>query len=417
MSKFHPKGSPQFINRLNKIRILNIIRENGQISRAEISKISNISAPTVTRIVDSLINDEGLVQEIGIGKSSGGRRPTLVEFSGQDNFVIGIDLGTTHIDGVLANLNAETITEIRCETHLEEGFESILNRTSDIICDLREHPEVKGKKVLGVGLAVPGLINRSKNIIEISPDLSWEYVDLKKVLKEKCDLPLKFDNVTRVMALGELWYGAGRAAKYFIVINIGYGIGAGIIVDGKPLYGPFGMAGEFGHMTMDKDSKVKCACGNLGCLEALASGHAIADMAIKEIKAGKMSNLKDKVNGNLQNIDTKMVAESARQGDHLSQKIFSEAVDYLGTGIASMINLISPQMVLIGGGVAQAEDLIFEQVRKIARERTVQTRSRNVKIQPVTFGQKAATKGAVALILNEALNLNYLDDILIKEAS
>jgi len=105
MNKSHPKGSPQFINRMNKIRILNIIRENGQISRAEISKISNISAPTVTRIVDSLINDEGLVQEIGIGESSGGRRPTLVEFSGQDNYVIGIDLGTTHIDGVLANLN------------------------------------------------------------------------------------------------------------------------------------------------------------------------------------------------------------------------------------------------------------------------------------------------------------------------
>jgi len=417
MNKFRPKGSPQFINRLNKIRILNIIRENGQISRAEISKISNISAPTVTRIVDSLINDEGLVQEIGVGESSGGRRPTLVEFSGQDNFVIGIDLGTTHIDGVLANLNAETITEIQCETHLEEGFESIINRTSDIICDLRGHPEVKGKKVLGVGLAVPGLINRSENIIEISPDLSWEYVDLKKIFREKCDLPLKFDNVTRVMALGELWYGVGRDSKYFIVINIGYGIGAGIIIEGKPLYGPYGMAGEFGHMTMDKDSDVKCACGNFGCLEALASGHAIADRAIHEIEAGQQSILLDKINGNLKQINTKMVADAARNGDQLSQKIFDQAVDYLGSGIASLINLISPQMVLIGGGVAQAEDLIFDKVRKIARERTVQTRSRNVKIQPVTFGQNAATKGAVALILNEALNLNVLDEALVLQAS
>jgi glucokinase-like ROK family protein len=417
MNKSHPKGSPQFINRLNKIRILNIIREKGQISRAEISKVSEISAPTVTRIVDSLIKDEGLVKEIGVGESSGGRRPTLVEFSGQDNFVIGIDLGTTHIDGVLANLNAETITEMRCETRLEEGFERIIDRTSDIICELREHPDVKGKKVLGVGLAVPGLINRSENIIEISPDLHWEYVDLKKILREKCDLPLKFDNVTRVMALGELWYGVGRTIKYFAVINIGYGIGAGIIIDGKPLYGPFGMAGEFGHITMDKDSRVKCACGNFGCLEALASGHAIADMAIHEIEVGALSNLKDKVNGNLQKIDAKMVAESAREEDKLSQNIFNQAVEYLGSGIASLINLISPQMVLIGGGVAQAEDLIFEKVRKIARDRTVQTRSRKVKIEPVTFGQNAATKGAVALILNEVLNLNFHIDALHKEVS
>jgi glucokinase-like ROK family protein len=417
MNRFHPKGSPQYINRLNKIRILNIIREKGQISRAEISKVSSISAPTVTRIVDSLINEEGLVHEIGVGESSGGRRPTLVEFSGQDNFVIGIDLGTTHINGVLANLNAETIIEVRCETHLEEGFESIINRTSDIICELRGHHDAKDKKVLGVGLAVPGLINRSENIIEISPDLHWEYVDLKKILREKCDLSLKFDNVTRVMALGELWFGVGRTFKYFIVINIGYGIGAGIIIDGKPLYGPFGMAGEFGHMTMDKDSEEKCECGNFGCLEALASGHAIAGRAISEIKAGSMSVLKDKVNGNLDSINTKMVAEAARHGDQLSQRIFNEAVDYLGTGIASMINLISPQIVLIGGGVAQAEDLIFERVKNIAAKRTIQTRSRNVKIQPVTFGQNAATKGAVALILNEALNLNFLDNALPRETS
>jgi glucokinase-like ROK family protein len=410
MIRSNPKGSPQFINRLNKIRILSIVRERGQISRAEISKLSGISAPTVTRIVDSLIHDEGLVQEIGVGISSGGRRPTLVEFSGQDNFVIGIDLGTTHIDGVLANLNAETISEIRHDTHIEEGFESIISRTGDIICELTANPKVKGKKVLGVGIAVPGLVNRSENIIEVSPDLHWEYVDLVKILRERCDLPLKFDNVTRVMALGELWYGVGKNIKHFSVVNIGYGIGAGIVIEGKPLYGPYGMAGEFGHMTMEKDSKIRCACGNLGCLEALASGHAIADRAIYELEHGRESKLYDLVKGNLSQIDTKLVAEAARSGDALATEIFSEAIEYLGSAISSMINLISPQIVLLGGGVAQAEDLIFDQINKIVRERTIQTRTRKVKIQPVTFGLTATTKGAVALILNEALNLNYLED-------
>lgn len=417
MSESHPKGSPQYINKLNKIRILNIIRERGHISRAEISKLSSISAPSVTRIVDGLIHDEGLVQEIGVGKSSGGRRPTLVEFAGQDNFVIGIDLGTTHINGVLANLNAETINEIRYETHIEEGFECIIGRTGDIICGLMQHPKVKGKKVLGVGIAVPGLINRSENMIELSPDLHWEYVDLVKYLRDKCDLPIKFDNVTRVMALGELWYGIGKTLKYFCVVNIGYGIGAGIIIDGKPLYGPFGMAGEFGHMTVDKDSEVKCECGNYGCLEALSSGHAIAARAIIEIELQNGSILKDKVNGDLGKIDAKIVADAAREGDQLSQIIYYDAVEYLGSAIASMINLISPQMVLIGGGVAQAEDLIFERIKKIVAERTIKTRSRNVIIQPVTFGESAATKGAVALILSEVLNFEYLDEVPVREAS
>jgi predicted NBD/HSP70 family sugar kinase len=294
---------------------------------------------------------------------------------------------------------------------------SIINRTAEIICNLIENRKIMGKKVLGVGLAVPGLINRSDNIIEISPDLRWEYVDLIKILREKCDLPIKFDNVTRVMALGELWYGVGKTVKHFSVVNIGYGIGAGIIIDGKPLYGPYGMAGEFGHMTMEKDSEIQCACGNFGCLEALASGHAIADRAIHDLKTGRTSILKNLINGDLSCIDTKLVAEAARKGDTLAQEIFGEAVDYIGTAIASMINLISPQVVLIGGGVSQAEDLIFDQVKRIIAERTIQTRSRKVDIRPVTFSQKAATKGAVALILNEALNLNIIDKMSIRAAS
>lgn len=405
----HPKGSPQFINKLNKIRVLHIIREHEQVSRADIAKISGISAPTVTRIVDSLIKNTGLVHEVGIGKSSGGRRPTLVELSGYDNYVIGIDLGTTHIDGVLANLQGETIVDVHSKTKIEEGFENIFERLTSIICKLQDHPKAKGKRLLGVGLAVPGLINRYDNIIEVSPDLHWESVDLEKILRQKCDLPLKFDNVTRVMALGELWYGIGNIARHFSVINIGYGIGAGIVIDGNLLYGPFGMAGEFGHVTMSKDSDIKCDCGNYGCLEALASGNAMAKRARNAILAGEESILKELSDNDINRIDTKLIAEAARKGDSLSVQIFDEAVEYLGTAVASLVNLISPEMVLIGGGVAQAEDLIFDRVREIVKRRTIKTRTRNVTIKPVSHMGSAATKGAVALILNEVLSLNFTD--------
>jgi glucokinase-like ROK family protein len=409
MDKKFPKGSPQFINRLNKIRILNIIRENKYISRADIAKVSKISAPTVTRIVESLISDEALVRQVGIGESSGGRKPTLIEFSGLDNFVIGIDLGTTHIDGVLANLNAKTIIAVRQETKLHEGFESIMSQTAEIICELQNHPKAKNKKIHGVGLAVPGLVNRRDNIIETSPDLNWEYVDLKKTLSDRCDLPIKLDNVNRVMALGELWYGVGKTAKNFIVINVGYGIGAGIIIEGIPLYGSFGMAGEFGHMTMEKHSKIKCSCGNYDCLEALASGHSIAQRAQESISSGEKSLLTDIAKKGTDFIDAKLVAQAARKGDLVSSRIFNQAIEYLGIAISGIINLLSPEVVLIGGGVSQAEDLIFDKIREIASQRTIKTKSRNVIIKPVTFGLNAATKGAVALILNEVLNLNHLE--------
>ena len=125
------------INKLNKIRVLNIIREHDQISRADISKISGISAPTITRIVNNLIENEHLVNEVGAGESSGGRKPTLVEFSANKNYVIGVDIGKTHIDGILSDLNANIVSEIRIGTKIEEGYESIISRTSDIICELK----------------------------------------------------------------------------------------------------------------------------------------------------------------------------------------------------------------------------------------------------------------------------------------
>ncbi|MGB5849798.1 MAG: ROK family transcriptional regulator [Ignavibacteriaceae bacterium] len=401
------KGSPQLINKLNKIKILNTIREHGQISRAEIAKISKISAPTVTRIVNMLVEDEHLVKEIGSGESSGGRRPTLVEFLALENFVIGIDIGKTHIDGVLTDLNATTVNEIRIKTKIEDGYDSIISRTSDIICELQNQINVNGRNIFGIGLAVGGLVNKIKNVIEISPDFHWKNVDIEKAISEKCKLPLIFDNVTRVMALGELWYGVGKYVDNFVVINVGYGIGSGIIIDRKPLYGSFGMAGEFGHITMDKNSDIKCECGNYGCLEALSSGHAIARKAKKAVEKHRDSYLLQLTDGDISAIDAETVATAVRYGDQIAIEIWDEAIDYLGTAIANIINLMSPQVVLIGGGVAQSGDIIFSKINDIVSKRTINTDSRKVKIEPVTFGIKAASKGAIALILNEVLSLNF----------
>jgi glucokinase-like ROK family protein len=401
-----PTGSSQYINKLNKIKILNIIHDKGQISRAEAAKVSGISAPTVTRIVDSLIQ-EGLVKEVGAGVSSGGRRPTLLEFSGLDNFVIGIDLGTTHIYGVLANLKAEIVKEIKCDTIIEEGFANIMDRTGDIICELRKHPQVQGKKIFGVGLAVAGLINRRKNIVEFSPDYHWKDADIVKTLSNRCELPVIFDNVTRVMALGELWYGIGEKIKNFIVINIGYGIGSGIIINGRPLYGTKGMAGEFGHITLEKESRVRCECGNYGCLEALASGHAIALTAQRGLKSGKKSLLVELSKGKSSQITCKMVAEAALASDPLAASIFKKAAEYIGIGAAGLINLFNPEALVIGGGVAQAGDLLFDSVKEVIEKRSMATMSRDIMIQPVKFGMDAAVMGSVALILNEVLHLSY----------
>jgi glucokinase-like ROK family protein len=399
-------GGAKYINRLNKVKVLKIVRTAEALSRADISKISGLSAPTVSRIIEDLLAD-GLVREIGEGESQGGRPPTLLKFSDRRNFIIGIDLGTTNIYGVLSDFDAKIVAEVRTPTHIEDGFAGVMKRTADVIADLVADPSVENKRIYGIGMAVAGLINRKRNIVEFSPDFHWHNVDVIASLASVHPYPIIIDNVTRVMALGEMWYGLGKRFKNLICVNVGYGIGAGIIVNGKPLYGPLGLAGEFGHITLEKDSQVQCDCGNFGCLEALASGNAIAKAACTRLLAGDRSLLLEYCGGDPTKVTAETVAAAAKQGDPLAWDIFDRAVEYLGIGIAGLVNLFSPEAIVIGGGVAQAGDILFEKVRKTVNARSLNKISAGVLLKPATFGMKAAVMGAVSLVLNEVVNLNH----------
>jgi len=208
-NNFDQTGNSHYINRINKVNVLELIRFHEGISRAEIAKRSRLSPPTVSRIVENLIED-GFVSEMGAGQSRGGRRPTMLHFAGEKNLIIGIDLGTTHIYGILSDLNARVIKEICVPTNVDEGFSRIMDRTSGVIEKLLNEGQTKKNRILGAGMAVAGLINKKRNIVEFSPDFHWHNADVLKELTPRFDLPIIFDNVTRVMAIGELFYGIGN---------------------------------------------------------------------------------------------------------------------------------------------------------------------------------------------------------------
>jgi len=399
-------GNAKFISEINKVKVTNLIRDSDGISRAALAKKSGISAPTVSRIVETLIR-EGLVTETGMGISNGGRRPTLLKFSGVDNFIIGIDLGTTDIFGILTDLDARVIAEVKHPTRVEEGFARIMERTSDLINELRNHLGERKDKVRGIGMAIAGLINRERDIVEFSPNFKWHNVDVRTALPQASEIPVVLDNVTRVMALGEMWYGAGRNYRNFIMINVGFGIGAGIIVQGTPLYGLKGLAGEFGHIVLEKDSPVQCGCGNFGCLEALSSGSAIAKAAQRELRGGAVSILSQICGGDPSSLTAEMVVNAAKQGDSLAWTIFDRAAEYLGLGIAGVINLFNPEAVFIGGGVAQAGDILFNRVRKTVNARALSKTASDVTILPASFGPRAAVMGAISLILSGVVNMGF----------
>lgn len=403
-----PKGNAVYINRLNKIKILGLIRDYGTISRAELVTKSGLSAPTVTRIVNSLINEEKLVLSVGMGSSNGGRPPVLLKFSGEKNYVIGIDLGATAIRGVLSNLNGKFLEEIEIATRLEAGFDEIMKDVAMMIRDLAGSKKKSARSVVyGVGIAVAGLIDMKSNIVEYSPVFNWNKVDIVKALEGKVEIPVIFDNVTRLMALGGLCYGKGQRSSNFICVNVGYGIGSGIIVNGELLTGSDGFAGEFGHMTIDKDSDIQCSCKKYGCLEALASGKAIALTAQSRLARGQKSLLNDLCGGDITKVNTKMVADAANQGDELALNVFNRAMEYIGIGVANLVNLFNPEMIVIGGGVSMAGDIFFDAIKDVVEKHVMQSGPREFNIYPVAYGENAALMGAFALILNKVLNLEF----------
>jgi glucokinase-like ROK family protein len=409
MSKMVKKVDALQMSRLNKREVLNLIRKEGIISRTDIGNTTGLTAPTVSRIVDQLVNQDKLVKYVGVGESSGGRRPVMLQFNGKDNFVIGIDLGATFIRAVLSDFEANFLTEIHVPTPITEGFEAIMDEVANLVEKLLKRKDFDSSQVRGVGIALAGLVNKNSGIVGFSPDFGWHNVDVKESLSKRIDLPLIFDNSSRLMALGEHEYGEGRKYENIVVLNIGYGIAAGIIVEDILLKGAFGYAGEFGHTVADSNSNVQCQCGAFGCLEALASGRRIAELGQNVAKNKPDKLLFQLCRGNIAKIDAKMVALAATQGDAEAQKIYEDITAYIGVGIANIVNLLDPQHIFIGGGVSLSGDIFFKNISKAIKKSLISP-DKSILISPATFAENASLIGAFALIANKILSFETYEE-------
>lgn len=401
-NKLVERKDATFINKLNKIQVLNMIRESDEISRADIVKRTKLSAPTVTRIVDTLINDR-LVMMVGEGGSTGGRPPMLLKFDGQYNFVIGIDLGATNIRAGLVNLNGKFITEIEVPTELEGGFEHICQQIGGILKKLITRSKVESNKILGIGMAVAGLINGESGEIAYSPVFQWKNVDLRKEMLKYTAIPVFYDNVSRVTALGELLYGVGKDIKNFVCVNLGYGIGAGIIVNGEPMFGHFGHTGELGHIVIDRNSPYIGKDGIAGSLEALSSGYGIAEIAKSRLKKKADSALTKMVNGQLDELSAKHVFKAAQDKDALALEVFESAMQNLVTGLDTITKLIDPKVIVLTGGLTKSKEFLFDNLNKFFSRDLMPEVKKEIDLIPSSFGEDATLMGAYSLVISKVL--------------
>jgi len=388
----------------NKIKVLQLIRNEKEITRAEIIRLSGLSAPTVTRIVENLVQLK-LIQTDGIGSSVGGRPPQLIRFQSKENYVIGIDLGATYIRSALSNLDGEFIFEIHVSTNLKKGFDGVMEQVGELIEKLSERARQKSLTLWGIGIAVCGMVNKKSGIVEYSPIFGWKNVNLQEALAKYTNLKIALGNVTHLIALGELLYGVGKDYKNFISINLGYGIGSGIIIDGKLFGGVDGIAGEIGHIVVDKHSNRQGLEGITGTLEAVASGYGLADIARERAGSDPESILYPI---NREDIDAKKVFDAAKNGDRLANEIIDEVAGFLSIGIDTLIKLFNTECIVLSGGLVQNGDVLTEKIRTEVKNYSMSAISRSVPIVTSGFGENAALMGSFSLILERILLMESL---------
>jgi len=252
-----------------------------------------------------------------------------------------------------------------------------------------------------LGIGCPGPLNSDGGVIHIAPNIpGWIDTYLVRDLEDELRMTVFLENDANAAALGEWWLGAGRDVDNLVLITLGTGVGGGIIIGGEVLHGARHTAGEIGHMVIRKGGLL-CGCGNRGCLEAYASASAVAKRTLAAIYRGKETLLTDLVENKLEDITCKLVYDTAKKGDNLCKRVVEETGRYLGIGIANIVNIINPDMVILGGGMANAGDLIFEPVRKYAREHSFTAAMEGVKIVPAALGVNAGAIGAVAFVLKK----------------
>jgi glucokinase len=317
--------------------------------------------------------------------------------------VLAVDIGGTKIITALISNNGRILAQDRCPTLADEGAPAVIDRLFSAMDGLMSQSNTEPSQLGGISIAAAGAIDSGRGLITVSPNLpGWRDVPLGEMVREKYRVDAFLVNDASAAALGEHRFGAGRGVSNLILLTLGTGIGGGIVINGEMYDGACGSAGEIGHMVIDTDGP-ECGCGNRGCLEALASGTAVAREAISRISKGEESSLVDMVAGEIGSITAEEVSTAARNGDSLALAVLSQAAHYLGVGMVNLVNIFNPEMIILGGGMAQLGSLFIGPAKKVVAERAFPISAQAVRIVTAQLGNEAGVYGAAAFALDQRI--------------
>jgi glucokinase-like ROK family protein len=375
---------------INRSAILEIIRRESPISRTAIAERLDVSLPTVMRIVEGLV-EEGFVRPQGSTEWSGGRRRPLLEFNADGFVVLGVDMGGTKMYGAISDLGGNILDEVNIGHHGTSGEDSF-NQLTTLIDSLLASPKVEGRRVRGIGVGAPGVTLHKEGIVTWAYTLHWDNFPLKAKLAKVYDLPITVDNDVNLAALGELWFGVGQNAQNMILIAIGTGIGAGVIINGALYRGSKEASGEIGNMIPGREFLGKNYL-DFGALESVASGTGIAGRARSLLQSQRGP-------AELEALTAEDVFEAARLKQDWAWKIIDETVDYLAIAVINLVASYDPELIVLGGGVSRSADLLIEPIMR----RISGIIPNPPKLVVSSLGLQATVMGAITNVLHNTSN-------------
>ncbi len=390
----------------NKI-VIDLLRKEEHLSRANISSITGLNRSTVSSIIDELI-DEGWIRETSYQTNNVGRPGLMLEMNPEGGFTVGLEIGVDFILVVTVDFTAKVIFQKRIQTDPTEGQIKIQEKAFALVNEAIEKGKKECHRPIGIGIAVPGLVDTHEGVLKMAPNLHWNDVPIRLIWTQQFGMPVIVENEANAGALGEYFFGSAKGIDNFIYIAAGFGLGSGIIIDGKLLRGNKGFAAEVGHMTCNPEGEL-CNCGKRGCYEMLIGPRAVMKQVRKRIKeeggAKTILQLDEKA---ADGFGYDRVVDAARQGDQIALEALQEVGEKLGIVVANLVNVFNPKMVVLGGALTYAKDFIQPTVIKVVKENALQLCQEDMVITNSQLDQQSSVMGVSGLIMENIWNTSNL---------
>lgn len=388
------------MKRYNTTNVLETIRRNEPICRKDLAQKTGMRTSSITNIVNRLISLDLINQTIAT-ESSGGRKPVMLHLNPEARFVVGIELTTSRIMGMVTGFNSEKLCRMSVIIDRFSDQEIVIEQIICLVNELIKKANIPRKKIIGLAISAPGPYDHEEGVLTNPPNFpKWKNVKLKEVLEDALKIQITIVKETVAAAFGEYWLGGvGRDKCLFAINSMNVGLGGGIIINGKIFHGFKYGAGDLGHMTIDINGP-ECTCGNYGCLESMVSENNMKNIIISHIKSGTESSLTDMVT-NLEKISIKHIVQGAVSGDWLCKYAIEEVAKYLGIGISNIINILSPDIIVIGGELTIECPTYLEKAIEHVRKEKYPFYNKDVVIKSSSYGDEMCVIGAICIVLHE----------------